>query len=103
MSTVTGSATTVRNSRGVTCHQTTKPRTKEMKPTEIRYDHFKGELEFTDEYGYPEYLKLDELEPVDANERLFGTETEYRTDDGIHIVIYPEGHLDCWWTESENE
>ena len=65
----------------------------------VRYLQNSDEIEITNDYGYPTYYPLSELEQVDANERALGTETEYRTPDGIHIIFYPEGVLSEWYEE----
>ena len=65
----------------------------------VRYLQDSDEIEITNDYGYPTYYKMDELEQVDANERALGTETEYRTPDGIHVIFYPEGVLSEWYEE----
>ena len=70
---------------------------------DIRYLQKSDEVEVVNDYGYPTYYRMDELEQVDANERALGTETEYRTPDGIHIIFYPEGHLSDYYWENENE
>lgn len=66
---------------------------------DIRYLQKSDEVEVVNDYGYPTYYRLSELEQVDANERVLGTETEYRTPDGIHIIFYPEGVLSDWYKE----
>jgi hypothetical protein len=66
---------------------------------DIRYLPESAEIEMTDDHDYPSYRPLDSLELVDANERELGTETEYRTPEGIHIFFYPDGVLSDWYEE----
>lgn len=66
--------------------------------TDIRYILETNELEITDYYGYPTYVDMSTLEPVDANERELGVELEYVVNKKLHVFFYPEGVL-CDWYE----
>lgn len=70
---------------------------------DIRYLQNTDEIEITDDYGNPRYIPMSNLEIVDANERAYGTETEYRTSDGIHIFFYPDGIVSGWYNETEKQ
>ena len=66
---------------------------------DVRYLPNSNEIEVVDDMGFPTYYLMDSLTQVDANERALGTETEYMTDDGLHLIFYPEGILSFWWVD----
>lgn len=66
---------------------------------DVRYLPDSNEIEVVDDMGFPTYYLMDSLAQVDANERALGTETEYMTDDGLHLIFYPEGILSFWWVD----
>ena len=61
-----------------------------------------GEIEVTNEFGFPTYYKLSGLKAIDANERELGVEKEYMVGDKLHVFFYPEGVL-CDFYVDENE
>ncbi len=68
---------------------------------EVRFIQDTRELEITDELGFPSYISIDDLEVLDANERALGVEIELVSEDGLHVVFYPEGHLSDYYWEDE--
>jgi len=68
---------------------------------DIRYLVDTDEIEVVDDYGFPTYHNLGELEQIDTNERELGTEIEYLLKPNIHLFFYPEGKLDDYWIDKE--
>lgn len=68
---------------------------------DVRYLPASGEIEVVNDMGFPTYYSVDSLIQVDADERALGTQTEYMTEDGLHLTFYPEGKLSDWWVEEK--
>ena len=69
---------------------------------DVNYIFDTNEIEIIDDFGFPTYKNLSELEIIDANERELGVEEEYviELSTGIlHIFFYPEGRLSDYYLE----
>lgn len=66
---------------------------------DVRYLPDSDEIEVINDMGFPTYHSMDSLTQIDANERALGTEIEYITEDGLHLIFYPEEKLSDWWVD----
>ena len=70
-----------------------------MNIIDVEYKIDTNEIKVIYEKGIPTYYKLDHFEPIDANERELGVETEYLIDGKLHVFFYPEGVLSDFYLE----
>lgn len=67
---------------------------------DVRYIFDTDEIEVTNDFGFPTYYPISELDPIDANERELGTETEYLIPElNLHLIFYPEGILSDFFVD----